>query len=344
MLIATFNNTTGWRGKTITFEDDHFILEGHGPVSPKNIMRYDEKGQLAWANDGARAWVGSKAGTSAAARARAIPAAPEAVQEKEDAPSILSRVFVDAYKQIKAKQYDEALATVRVAAPLALTICHYAEWLKTTTDSLRDRVSPDLKDECDDLFKQASEAVTRMHVVAEVKDCTVLGSARMLHVGDKCDLAFMDNLVKVRFSNGFEYPILYFLITALEIGGPGAQQTGGGFIGGGFGVEGAATGMLVGSALNLLTTRRRVKTVICLQEQDDELFLGYGGETPEQLRMRLSPVFTVLRQEESRRSTDPPTASAEPVHSVDRLAKLADLLEKGLITPEEFAKLKTDIL
>ena len=36
MLIATFNETTGWRGKTITFEDEHFVLEGHGHVSPKN--------------------------------------------------------------------------------------------------------------------------------------------------------------------------------------------------------------------------------------------------------------------------------------------------------------------
>ena len=61
MLIATFNDTTGWRGKTITFEDEHFILEGHGRISPKNIMKYDEKGQLTWAGEGMRGWVGSRA-------------------------------------------------------------------------------------------------------------------------------------------------------------------------------------------------------------------------------------------------------------------------------------------
>ena len=68
MLIATFNASTGWRGKTITFEDDHFVLEGHGHVSPKNIMKYDEQGQLVWASDGMRAWVGSHAKASASRR------------------------------------------------------------------------------------------------------------------------------------------------------------------------------------------------------------------------------------------------------------------------------------
>ena len=60
MLIATFNDTTGWRGKTITFDDERFLLEGHGRVSPKNIMKYDEQGQLTWATDGTRAWVRSR--------------------------------------------------------------------------------------------------------------------------------------------------------------------------------------------------------------------------------------------------------------------------------------------
>jgi len=60
VLVATFNETTGWHGKTITFEDDHFILEGHGRVSPKNITKYDDKGQLVWASDGVRAWVRSR--------------------------------------------------------------------------------------------------------------------------------------------------------------------------------------------------------------------------------------------------------------------------------------------
>jgi len=61
MIIATFGPTTAWAGKTITREGDVFTLEGHGPITPADVMEYDRKGQLIWVNDGTRAWVGSKA-------------------------------------------------------------------------------------------------------------------------------------------------------------------------------------------------------------------------------------------------------------------------------------------
>lgn len=65
MLIATFGPTTGWAGKTITREGDVFTLEGHGPITPADVMEYDRKGQLIWVNDGTRAWVGSRVGSGA---------------------------------------------------------------------------------------------------------------------------------------------------------------------------------------------------------------------------------------------------------------------------------------
>jgi len=61
MIIATFGPTTAWTGKTITGEGDVFTLEGHGPISAQDVMEYDRQGQLVWANDGTRAWVGAKA-------------------------------------------------------------------------------------------------------------------------------------------------------------------------------------------------------------------------------------------------------------------------------------------
>jgi hypothetical protein len=54
-------------------------------------------------------------------------------------------------------------------------------------------------------------------------------------------------------------------VTAVEICGPGARRTGGGFIGGGFDLQGAAEAMLIAAALNMLTTRTTINTVICLQ-------------------------------------------------------------------------------
>ncbi|MEI6502848.1 MAG: hypothetical protein WCP21_17700, partial [Armatimonadota bacterium] len=57
MLIATFGPTTAWVGKTIAFENDQFILEGHGPIASTAIVQYDEQGHLEWSSDGLRQWV-----------------------------------------------------------------------------------------------------------------------------------------------------------------------------------------------------------------------------------------------------------------------------------------------
>ena len=37
------------------------MLEGHGPVTPQEIMEYDRQRHLVWANDGSRAWAGGLA-------------------------------------------------------------------------------------------------------------------------------------------------------------------------------------------------------------------------------------------------------------------------------------------
>ena len=61
MIIATFGPTTGWSGKTITLENEQFILDGHGPISAADVMTYDSQGHLVWATEGTRGWVGAKA-------------------------------------------------------------------------------------------------------------------------------------------------------------------------------------------------------------------------------------------------------------------------------------------
>jgi hypothetical protein len=82
MLVATFGPTTAWAGKTITREGDVFVLEGHGPITASDVMDYDRRGHLVWANDGTRAWVGSKAQASPLPVAnrvqRALRESPEA--------------------------------------------------------------------------------------------------------------------------------------------------------------------------------------------------------------------------------------------------------------------------
>ena len=61
MVVATFGPTTAWLGRTITFQNDAFVLQDHGPISAGDVMAYDQQGQLVWASDGTRAWVGSRA-------------------------------------------------------------------------------------------------------------------------------------------------------------------------------------------------------------------------------------------------------------------------------------------
>lgn len=188
--------------------------------------------------------------------------------------------------------------------------------------------------------------------IAESLRCRVLGGHGFgLQAGQGVELLFLKGELMVLSSviaSGASHDfgpvsMKYEQIVAFEIGGPGARRAGGGFVGGGFGLEGAAEGMLIASALNLLTTRTSIDTVVCIQTSDAELFLHHGETTPDALRMRLSPVFTILRQCEVARSRaafpDAPTT-----HAVDRLAKLAEMLDRGLITDEEFARMKADLL
>ena len=69
MLVATFGPTTEWVGKTITFENEQFILEGHGPITASGVLQYHEQGHLVWGSDEVATWVVSRAEWEAAATA-----------------------------------------------------------------------------------------------------------------------------------------------------------------------------------------------------------------------------------------------------------------------------------
>ena len=54
-LVATFNATTGWAGKQITYGRGWYRLEGHGTLTPEAVYGYYRAGQVDWASDAARA-------------------------------------------------------------------------------------------------------------------------------------------------------------------------------------------------------------------------------------------------------------------------------------------------
>ena len=66
-VIATFAPTTGWSGRTITFDNEVFTLQDHGPISASDVLTYDSQGHLVWAHDEMRAWVESRAAAPQAA-------------------------------------------------------------------------------------------------------------------------------------------------------------------------------------------------------------------------------------------------------------------------------------
>jgi hypothetical protein len=82
---------------------------------------------------------------------------------------------------------------------------------------------------------------------------------------------------------------------ALEFSGPGAVTSGPTLFGGGFGLKGAAEGMIVASVLSALTTRTTIHTVIRYQAVNLEAFFFYSKATPDQLRVQLSQALSLIR-------------------------------------------------
>ena len=131
----------------------------------------------------------------------------------------------------------------------------------------------------------------------------------------------------------------------LELGGPGVTRRGGGWIGGGFGLTGMLEGALVASVLNRLTTRTSVNTLIAVTMRDSSMTLHTASATPAQLRLELAPALGRLAVRRHT-SKDPvvATAAAEASDPLDRLEKLAHLHATGMLSKEEFEKLKAKIV
>ena len=62
MLVATFGPTTGWAGKSISYDNAEFVLEGVGVISAAAVLEYDRQGHLTWAYEGLREWTAGLAG------------------------------------------------------------------------------------------------------------------------------------------------------------------------------------------------------------------------------------------------------------------------------------------
>jgi hypothetical protein len=198
---------------------------------------------------------------------------------------------------------------------------------------------------------QAPEAVAEVEAgaLASLRDVAFLGGyvpEASIMPGTPYDVRFLaDRLIVSACRQALVLAeVSYDEIEDVEIGGPGLVKTGGGFIGGGFGAVGAVEGMAIAAVLNALTTRVTVKTVVRVQGAACELFFLHTTVTPEQLRIYMSRALGAIRSARAAMAPNHVQPASRPASPVEELAKLAGMLESGLLTREEFDRLKARVL
>jgi hypothetical protein len=139
MVIATFGPSTAWVGKTITFENGQFILEGKGPIPAVSVLAYDREGHLAWAYAGLREWV-EQIATGGAVPEPAAATMPVVTPVSVSAAPVAGPVAIPRPAQGKRRFPVWAIVLIAVAAAFALLILLVAAflipvWSTSTTGS-----------------------------------------------------------------------------------------------------------------------------------------------------------------------------------------------------------------
>lgn len=143
-------------------------------------------------------------------------------------------------------------------------------------------------------------------------------------------------------------------LRSVEVAGPGRVTKNAGVSGGGFGVEGAITGIAAATLINILTTHSSTKTIIRLGFEACEMVLLTSQLEPEEARVFLSPLYVQIRRGTaiSRSEGSPingdkvgPTAPLPNDIGVGlELERLHKLKQNGAITSEEFDLLKAKLI
>jgi hypothetical protein len=170
--------------------------------------------------------------------------------------------------------------------------------------------------------------------------CTALGGSNAgVDPGTRCSVYFTEKTIRVFSKSILREEIDVANVSGIELGGPGKTSTGGGFIGGGFGFEGAVEGMGAAAILNALTTKSEINTLLRVSAHGKELFFHSGSMAPADARIRLSPTFTSMKANEAHQR--PPTPSRS---IAEELKDLSEMRASGHLTDDEFATAKKRLL
>jgi hypothetical protein len=172
------------------------------------------------------------------------------------------------------------------------------------------------------------------------------GGGTGIPIGSKCLIDFVSDGARISAASGIEEFIRYSEIHALQISGSNSRTNAGAF-GGGFGVVGAAEGILAASVINSLTSTSSVYSVVRVAARASEYVFSSHTIDSASLNMMLTPVQLRIRQAQP----PPPDAQAALGHIpnatssiADDLIKLAQLRDSGVLTDSEFAAAKARLL
>ncbi len=125
-------------------------------------------------------------------------------------------------------------------------------------------------------------------------------------------------------------------VVEVDVSGPGEYTTGGGWIGGGFGLDGALRGAATAAILNALTTRRHVSTIVRVGTA-----LSIAAFDTDVDRSRLQ-----FRLSRATHAADRRRSTRQPAHAdlVGNLERLQALHVAGVLTDAEFDEAKRRLL
>ena len=160
-------------------------------------------------------------------------------------------------------------------------------------------------------------------------------------IGSPCWIEFLSDKVMIHGSTIRDH-VPYHSVLALQVSGS-TVRTNLGVFGGGFGVIGAAEGMLAATVINTLTTRTRQYAVLRITTGSSEYVFSSDARDGSVLALTLTPVQVDIRraQQANKVGAAPPPSERSVA---DELRKLARLRDEGILTDEEFAGAKAKLL
>jgi LSD1 subclass zinc finger protein len=177
--------------------------------------------------------------------------------------------------------------------------------------------------------------------VAWLPACTSIATWGLsLRIGSLVSLATTaQDLHLTPISTG-KAPIIWPLASVLELrfDGPGLRTQGRQFWGGGFGLVGAAEGILAAELMSRLTTTTTVNAQVHIELDSAGAILHTSQRTPAQLRTQFAGPLARI----GARRQQP--AAPEHLSYADQLEHLEALHRSGALTSDEYARAKAKVL